>query len=68
MHMDISVIAGLLVLLLLGIVLFARAYTGGMRFGDRLESRRAAQREMRADSTARGYTAPPFPRDDSSRR
>ena len=50
--MDISVIAGLLVLLLLGIALFARAYFGGMRFGDRLESRRAAQREMRADDAA----------------
>jgi len=41
--MDLPVIAGLLVLLLLGITLFVRAYTRGMRFGDRLESRRAAQ-------------------------
>lgn len=32
----------MLLLLLLGIALFARAYFGGMRFGERLERRRAA--------------------------
>lgn len=41
--MDLPVIAGLLALLAVGIGLFARAYFGGMRFGDRLEQRRAAE-------------------------